>query len=220
MTDTHNDRAPGYSSTLAEQEGLSGVLIYTIGLVLRYPHGHLFLGRQHVSALAPRGSLRPRRPRPRPDGCSPGLLPAHHHGTRQYQQRAGAGVWRAHRNPGSRWLAVDHGRLEREHDAIGRADESAYAALIGVACSSGVGDHVRICSTGSQFAGWSSTYGRSSLVPAVSILRETGTLHSYYAESLPGRCLHYHPAPQAAHHLGAQLLQACHFGRNIVGLDI
>jgi cytochrome o ubiquinol oxidase operon protein cyoD len=34
MTDTRNDRAPGYSSTLPELEGLSGVLIYTIGLVL------------------------------------------------------------------------------------------------------------------------------------------------------------------------------------------
>ena len=34
MTDTRNDRAPGYSATLAEQEGLSGVLVYTIGLVL------------------------------------------------------------------------------------------------------------------------------------------------------------------------------------------
>ena len=34
MIDTRYDRAPGYSSTLAEQEGLSGVLVYTIGLVL------------------------------------------------------------------------------------------------------------------------------------------------------------------------------------------
>ena len=34
MTDTRNDRAPGYSSTLPELEGLSGVFIYTIGLVL------------------------------------------------------------------------------------------------------------------------------------------------------------------------------------------
>ena len=34
MTDTRNDRAPGYSSALPELEGLSGVLIYTIGLVL------------------------------------------------------------------------------------------------------------------------------------------------------------------------------------------
>ena len=31
MTDTRYDRAPGDSSTLAEQEGLSGVLVYTIG---------------------------------------------------------------------------------------------------------------------------------------------------------------------------------------------
>jgi cytochrome o ubiquinol oxidase subunit IV len=34
MTDQRNDRAPGYSSTLPELEGLSGVFIYTIGLVL------------------------------------------------------------------------------------------------------------------------------------------------------------------------------------------
>jgi len=34
MTDTRYDRAPGYSPTLAEQEGLSGALVYTIGLVL------------------------------------------------------------------------------------------------------------------------------------------------------------------------------------------
>ena len=34
MTDTRYDRAPGYSATLAEQEGLSGALVYTIGLVL------------------------------------------------------------------------------------------------------------------------------------------------------------------------------------------
>jgi cytochrome o ubiquinol oxidase operon protein cyoD len=34
MTDTRSDRAPGYSSKLTELEGLSGVLIYTIGLIL------------------------------------------------------------------------------------------------------------------------------------------------------------------------------------------
>jgi cytochrome o ubiquinol oxidase operon protein cyoD len=34
MIDTRYDRAPGYSSTLAEQEGLSGALVYTIGLIL------------------------------------------------------------------------------------------------------------------------------------------------------------------------------------------
>jgi cytochrome o ubiquinol oxidase subunit IV len=34
MTDKRNDRAPGYSSTLPELEGMSGVFIYTIGLVL------------------------------------------------------------------------------------------------------------------------------------------------------------------------------------------
>ena len=37
----------------------------------------------------------------------------------------------AHRNSGSRGLTVDHGRFEREHDAIGPADKSAYAALAG-----------------------------------------------------------------------------------------
>ena len=34
MTDTRSDRAPGYSSKLTELEGLSGVVIYTIGLIL------------------------------------------------------------------------------------------------------------------------------------------------------------------------------------------
>src|SRR5215813_2520296 len=61
---------------------------------------------------------------------------------------------------------------------------------------------------------------RSFLVPAVSILRETGTLYTYDAETLARRRLHHHPALQPAHHRGTQLLQACHFGRDVVSLDV
>ena len=41
------------------------------------------------------------------------------------------------------------------------------------------------------------------LVPAVGILRETGTLYPYDAEALAGGRLHDHPALQVVHHLGA-----------------
>src|SRR4051812_22111596 len=95
----------------------------------RHLHGHVFLGRQHVAALGARHPSRPRRARHRPDGCSPGLLPAHHHRTGQHQQRAGAGVWCAHRLPRGCRVAVDHDQFERQHDAACRADEFAYAAL-------------------------------------------------------------------------------------------
>jgi hypothetical protein len=59
-----------------------------------------------------------------------------------------------------------------------------------------------------------------NLVPAVRIFRKTQTLHPYDAKTLAGRRLHHHLAPQAAHHRGTQLLQACHFGWVIVGLDV
>ena len=58
------------------------------------------------------------------------------------------------------------------------------------------------------------------LVPAIGVLREAGTLHPYDAEALAGGRLHHHPALQAIHHLGAQLLKARHFGRDVVGLDV
>src|SRR5260370_38851325 len=56
--------------------------------------------------------------------------------------------------------------------------------------------------------------------PAVSTLRETGTLSPYDAEALAGRRLQHHPMLQAIHDPGAQLLQASHFGRDIVGFDV
>ena len=61
---------------------------------------------------------------------------------------------------------------------------------------------------------------RPYLVPGIGILREAGTLHLYDAEALVGRRLHHHPALQAVYHLCAQLLQARHFGRDVVGLDV
>src|SRR5215475_5137502 len=61
---------------------------------------------------------------------------------------------------------------------------------------------------------------RSTSVPAVGVLGETGTLHPYDAKALTGRRLHHDPAFQAVHHLGAELLQARHFCRNVVSLDV
>jgi hypothetical protein len=61
---------------------------------------------------------RPCRARHRPDGGSPGVLPAHYHRAGQHQQRIGAGVWAAHRHPGRR-VAMDHDKFERKHDAAG-----------------------------------------------------------------------------------------------------
>ena len=63
--------------------------------------------------------------------------------------------------------------------------------------------------------------GRGSLlVPALGILRETGTLQTYDAEMLAGRRLHHYPALQSADYHGTQLLKACHFSGHVVGLDI
>src|SRR5262245_48316643 len=61
---------------------------------------------------------------------------------------------------------------------------------------------------------------RSTSVPAVGVLGETGTLYPYDAKALTGRRLHHDPAFQAVHHLRAELLQARHFGRDVVSLDI
>jgi hypothetical protein len=54
-----------------------------------------------------------------------------------FQQRDGTGVWCADRRPGRGRIALDHGRSERQHDACGRADESANAALKRVAGDAG-----------------------------------------------------------------------------------
>ena len=45
-------------------------------------------------------------------------------------------------------------------------------------------------------------------------------LYPHDAEALAGGRLHHHPALQALRDLGPQLLQARHFGRNVVGLDV
>lgn len=58
-------------------------------------------------------------------------IPSHYHRTGQHQQYPGASVWRAHRIPGARRVARDHGQLEREYGGTHRADEFAYAALTG-----------------------------------------------------------------------------------------
>src|SRR5262249_17204825 len=106
----------------------------------RDPHGHLVLGGQHLAALGARRAHGPCRARHRPDGRSPGLLPAHHHRSGQHQQRFGAGVRRAHRVPGRRRTALDHERSEHQPDAASRADESD-AAL------NGLGDRPRSATT-------------------------------------------------------------------------
>jgi Protein of unknown function (DUF938) len=66
----------------------------------------------HTSA---KGSQRPRATRHRQEPCwrslrlaSPGLLPPHHHRSRELQQRAGAGVRRFDRDAADRRVAVDH----------------------------------------------------------------------------------------------------------------
>ena len=61
---------------------------------------------------------------------------------------------------------------------------------------------------------------RSTISPTGWHFRETGTLHPYEAEALAGGRLHHQPALQAVHHLGAEFLQARHFGRDVVGLDV
>jgi hypothetical protein len=51
------------------------------------------------------------------------------HGSEQHQQHDGNGIWCADRRPRGRRIAFAHGGLERQHNACGRADESADAAL-------------------------------------------------------------------------------------------
>src|SRR5215472_18426286 len=58
------------------------------------------------------------------------------------------------------------------------------------------------------------------LVPAVGVLRETGTLYPHDAEALACGRLHHDPALKAIHNFRAELLQARHFGRDVVGLDV
>lgn len=61
---------------------------------------------------------------------------------------------------------------------------------------------------------------RPTLGPAVGVLREPRALHADGAEPLARGRLNHHPAVQAVHHHRAQLLQAHHLGRNVIGLDV
>ena len=63
-------------------------------------------------------------------------------------------------------------------------------------------------------------FPRLALVPVVGVLRKTRALNSDDAEPLTRGRLHYHPTLQAIHNLGAQRLQAQHFGRDVIGLDV
>ena len=58
------------------------------------------------------------------------------------------------------------------------------------------------------------------LVPSVGVFREAGSLDANDAEPLTGGRLHHHPALQAVDHLGAQFLQASHFGGDVVSLNV
>ena len=132
MTDTRYDRAPGDGSAPAdvEEEPGSGVLIYTIGLLLAVILTAISFWVANTSLLwAPGVSLGLTVARHRADGRPSGVLPARHHRAGQHQQRDGAGIRRADCSSGRRWLAFDHGRSERQHDASRRVDELAPAAL-------------------------------------------------------------------------------------------
>ena len=131
MTDARYDRAPGDISISAEakEDAVRRRHLHDRIGPRRDPHGHVVLGRQHVVALGAWHPSRPCRARHRADGRSPGLFPAHHHRTGQYQQRSGAGVRHPHRVPGRRGVALDHDQSERQHDAAARTDEFTYAAL-------------------------------------------------------------------------------------------
>src|SRR5215471_10782886 len=61
---------------------------------------------------------------------------------------------------------------------------------------------------------------KSTSVPAIGVLGKAGTLYPHDAKALTGRRLHHDPALQAVRHLGAELLQARYFRRNVVSLDI
>ena len=57
-------------------------------------------------------------------------------------------------------------------------------------------------------------------MPGICVLRKAGTLHPHDAESLASRRLHHNPALQSIHDLSAQCLQARHFSRDVVSLNI
>jgi hypothetical protein len=59
-----------------------------------------------------------------------------------------------------------------------------------------------------------------NLVPTIGVLGKAGTLYSYDAEALAARRLHHHPTFQSRRHCRPKLLQARHFRRDVVGLDI
>ena len=134
MTDTRYDRAPGdgFAPANVEEEPESGVLVYTIGLLLAVILTAMSFWVANTSLLwAPGVSLGLTVLAIAQMGSPSGVLPARHHRAGQHQQRDGAGIRRADCGSGRRWLAVDHGRSERSHDA-GRVDELAYAALSGL----------------------------------------------------------------------------------------
>src|SRR5438874_4370404 len=59
-----------------------------------------------------------------------------------------------------------------------------------------------------------------SLVPAIGVLRESGTLDAHHAEALAGWRLHHHPAWWPVDDGRAKLLQPCDLGWNVVRLDV
>ena len=136
MTDTQYDRAPGDASALpdVEQGTSSGVLVYTIGLALAVVLTAMSFWVANTSLLWA-------------GGVSLGLtvlaiaqmgihlvfflhVTTGPDNTNNVMALAFGVLIVA---PGRRRIASDHGRSERQHDACGRADESANAALRSVA---------------------------------------------------------------------------------------
>ena len=58
------------------------------------------------------------------------------------------------------------------------------------------------------------------LCPTIRVLRESGSLYSYDAETLPGGRLHHYPTLEAIHDLRAESLKAGHLGWNVIALNI
>src|SRR5438552_3056021 len=78
-------------------------------------------------------------------------------------------------------------------------------------------------SHGSLPGAWSSACAyedKASLAPAARVLRKARTLHPHDAEALTRGRLHHHPALEAPHHGGAELLEPRYFGRDVVTLDV
>ena len=111
MTDTY-DRAPGDGLTPAdvEAEPSSGVLIYTIGLLLAVLLTATSFWVANTSLLWAPAWLSACRACHRADGRPSGFLPARHHRAGQHEQRDGAGIRRAHGVlvvAGSLWIMAD-----------------------------------------------------------------------------------------------------------------